>query len=94
MGKKIDKDTLAVERTNYASKILNVHIVCDLDACPKNPTNNFKFKNCLFGATSAVKNSDKEKYVYSGYGKAFDSAGSWIFGNGFDRNVVILGDFF
>ena len=29
-------------------------------------TNNFKFKNCLFGATNIVKNSDKEKYVYSG----------------------------
>ena len=48
----------------------------DLDASPKNPTNIFKFKNCLFGATSLVKNSDKEKYAYSGYGATFFSEGS------------------
>ena len=47
----------------------------DLDAWPKNPTNNFKFKTCLFRATNIVKNSDKEKYVYSGYAITFDSAG-------------------
>ena len=50
--------------------------VYDLDAWPENPTNNFKFKNCLFGVASLVKNSDKERYVYSGYGITFDSAGS------------------
>ena len=33
-------------------------------------------KNCLFGATNIVKNSDKEKFEYSGYGITFDSAGS------------------
>ena len=31
-----------------------------------NPTNNFKFKNCVFGATNIVKKSDKEKYIYNG----------------------------
>ena len=70
------------------TKILNVYIVYDLDARPKNRTNNFKFKNCLFGATSIVRNSDKEKYVYSEYGIIFDSAGSWSFGNDFAKNVV------
>ena len=34
----------------------------------RNPTNNSKFKNCLFGATNVVKNSNKWKYVYNGYG--------------------------
>ena len=48
------------------TKTVNFYIVYDLDDWPGNPTNNFKFKNCLFGATSAVKNSDKEKYVCSG----------------------------
>ena len=32
MGIKFDKDPLAVEQSNYASKIVNVHIVYDLDA--------------------------------------------------------------
>ena len=78
---KFDKDSLAVEQNNYLTKIVNVYIFYDLDAWPKNPTNNFKFKNCLFGATNIVKNSDKEKYVYSGYGITFDSGGSWSFDN-------------
>ena len=30
--------------------------------------------------TNIVKNNDKEKRVYSGYGKAFDGASSWNFG--------------
>ena len=59
MGVKFDKDPLAVEQNNYISKIVNVYIVFDLDAWPRNPTNDFKFKKCLFGATTVVKNSDK-----------------------------------
>ena len=35
--------------------------------------------------------NNKEKYVYSGYGITFDSAGSWSFGNDFARNVIIFG---
>ena len=76
VGIQFDKDPLAVEQNNYLTKIVNVYIVFDLDAWPGNPTNNFKFKNCLFGATNIVKNRDKENYVYSGYGITFDSAGS------------------
>ena len=59
MGVKFDKDPLAVEQNNYVSKIINVYIVFDLDAWPRNPSNDFKFKKCLFGATTVVKNSDK-----------------------------------
>ena len=55
MGMKFDRDALAVEQNNYASKIVDVYIVYDLDAWPRKPVNNFKFQNCLFGATSVVK---------------------------------------
>ena len=65
IGIKYDKDPLAIEQNNYLTKIVNVYIAYDLGAWPENPTNNFKFKSCLFGATNVVKNSDKEKYVYS-----------------------------
>ena len=41
--------------------------------------------------TGKVRNSDKEKYVYSGYGITFDSAGSWSFNNDAARNVIIFG---
>ena len=91
IGIKFEKDSLTVEQNNYSTKIVNVFIVYDLGSCSKNPTNNFKFKNCLSRATNIVKNSDKEKYVYCGYGITFDSAGSWSFDNEFARNVVIFG---
>ena len=65
--------------------------VCDLDDWPKNPLRNFTTKSCLFGVTSIVKNSDKEKYVYSGYGIAFERKGEWRFDNDTARNVVIFG---
>ena len=59
------------------NKIENVYVLYNLDVWPRNPTNNFKFQNCLFGPTSIVKNSDKEKYVYSGYGITYDSVDLW-----------------
>ena len=73
------------------SKIANVYFVYDVDAWPRNPTKNFKFKKNLFGATSIVKNSDKEKYVYSGYAINCENTGSWSFDNDTARNVIIFG---
>ena len=57
---KIDRDPMALEQNNSLSKVANVYIVYDLDAWVRNSTDNFKFKNCLFGATGIVKNSDKK----------------------------------
>ena len=55
MGIKFNKDSLAVEQNNYLTKIVNIYIVYKLAAWPRNLTNNFKFKNYLFGATYIVK---------------------------------------
>ena len=60
MRTKFDKDPLAVEQNIFTTKIVNVYIVYDLDAWPRKPTNNFKFKNSLFGATSIIKNVIKK----------------------------------
>ena len=38
-----------------------LNIVYDLDACPKVRLRNSTIKNFLFGTTSIVKNSGKEK---------------------------------
>ena len=45
----------------------------------------------MFGATSIVKNSDKEKWLDNGYRIAFDKKGTWRFGNDYARNVIIFG---
>ena len=81
MGMQSDKDPLAVELKNYLTKIVNLYIVYDLYAWPRNPTTNFKCKNCLFGTANIVKDSDKENYLFSGYGVTFDTEGSWSFDN-------------
>ena len=82
---KFDKDPLAAEQNNYLIKILNIYYVYDLDAWPRNPTNN---SNLRIKILKLVRNSNKEKYVYIGCGITFDSAGSWSFGNDFARNVI------
>ena len=91
MGIKFDKDPLVVEQNNYATKIENAYLVYDLDDWSKNPLDNFKLRSCLFGATNVVRNSDKEKWVYSGYGIAFDGSRSWNFDISYTRNVLIFG---
>ena len=70
------------------NKIVNVYIVYDLDTSPKRPRRNFALKSCFFGVTNIVKNSDKENYVYSGYGRAFDGKGEWSFDSDYARNVL------
>ena len=44
----------------------------------------------MLGATNIARNSDKEKYVYSGYTIAFDGKGEWSFDNDYTRNVIIF----
>ena len=61
MKTKFDKDHLAVEQSNYFTKVANVYIVYDLDNWPKISLRNLATKNCLFDATAIVKISNKEK---------------------------------
>ena len=71
-------------------KIVNIYIVYELGASSSNfsdPT----LKNCLFGAVTLTKNTDIEKYKYSGYGIGFDRRSSFSFlGGGFGQNVLIF----
>ena len=52
------------------------------------PKKSLTISNLKFGATGVVENSDIVKYVYSGYGITFDSAGSWSFDSDTARNVM------
>ena len=72
MRTKFDNDSLAVKQKNYLTKVVNVYIVYNLDNWPKIPLRNFALKNRLFCATTLVKHSDQEKWVYSGYEIVFD----------------------
>ena len=53
-----------------------------------NPT----LKNCLFDAVTLTKNTDVDKYKYSGYGTGFDRRSIFSFPtSGFGQNVLIFG---
>ena len=67
-------------------RIVNVYIVYELSASSSN-INDPAIKNCLFGAVTLTKNSDIDKYRYSGYGIGFDRRSSFSFpGGGFGQN--------
>ena len=66
--------------------ILNTYTVYEI-------TDNFSvnsyltLENCLFIAVKSTKNADIYKYGYSSYGIGFDRHGSFLVGNGVDKNV-------
>ena len=72
-------------------KIVNIYTVYELGATSSND-NDPTLKNCLFGAVALTKNSDIEKYGYSGYGIGFDRRSSFSFPiGGYGQNILIFG---
>ena len=71
-------------------KSVNIYFAYDL----KSTVNNFDptLQNCLFEAVKFTKNSDIDKYQYSGYGIRFDSKGTFTNpSDGTGVNVIIFG---
>ena len=89
---KFTRSCLKQSKISYThGKIVNIYIVYELGSCSSNdnvPT----LKNCLFGAVTFTKNSDIEKYGYSGYGIGFDRRSRFSFPRGgFGQNILIFG---
>ena len=40
--------------------------------------------------SATVKNNNKEKWVYSGYGIAFDGKGEWSLGDDYAKTIVFF----
>ena len=60
----------------HHGKVVNIYIAYELGASSSSnsdPT----LKNCLFGAVTLTKNTDIEKYRYSGYGIGYDRRSSF-----------------
>ena len=53
---QLDNSVLVAEQQNFATKIINAYIVCNLDNWPKIPFSNFKLKNFFFSVTNIIKN--------------------------------------
>ena len=71
-------------------KIVNIYIVYVISKT-YNISGYPILENCLFGAVSLTKNTDIDKYKYSGYGIGFDRHGEFSFDNGLGKNCIIFG---
>ena len=72
-------------------KIVNIYIAFELGASSSHD-NDPTLKNYLFGAVTLTKNTDIDRYGYSGDGIGFDRRSAFSFlGSGFGQNVIIFG---
>ena len=70
---------------------MDIYVVYELGAASSN-IDDLTLKNSLFGAVTLTKNTDIDKYGYSGYGIGFDRRSSFSFlGGGFGQNIIIFG---
>ena len=85
-------DCLKQDKFYYSSyNILNIHIVYDLTSTT-NYNSDFTLENFLFGAVKITKNTDVNKYKYSGYGIGFDGKGVFTHPIGsFGNNAITFG---
>ena len=70
-------------------KIVNIYIVYEVS----NHYNDVSYptiENCLFRSVKLTKNTDIDKYGYSGYGIGFDRKASFSIDNDIGRNVIIF----
>ena len=72
-------------------KVVNIFIVYELGASGSH-NNDPTPKNCFFGVVNLTKNTDIDKYGYSGYEIGFDRKSSFSFPSRvFGQNVLIFG---
>ena len=88
---KFDGSCLAQTKVTYTHKnIVNIYIVYLYCAATRNSYDT-KLINGLFGAVTLVKNSDIDKFGYTGYGTGFDRGTTFSFPSGeFGHDVLIF----
>ena len=88
---RFNGDLLRQNQVTYNhGPVVNIYIVYEIT--PDTKTSNITLENCLFGAIKLTKNSDIDKYKYSGYGIGFDSRGRFSHPSGENgTNVIIFG---
>ena len=89
---KFSRSCIKQDKATYNhGTIVNIYTVYEISK-NYNISSYPTLENFLFGAVSLTKHVDIDQYKYSGFGIGFDRKGEFSFGNGFGRNVIILGD--
>ena len=83
-------DLLKQDKVTYnRGPIVNIYFAYRLTPGVNN--SGVTLENCLFGAVKLSKNTDIDKYKYSGYGNGFDSRGTFLHPSGeFGKNFIIF----
>ena len=71
-------------------KTVNIYIVYEISNYFNN-SNYPTIENCFVGSVMLTKNTDINKYGYSGYGIGFDRKGLFAIGNEIGKTVIIFG---
>ena len=89
---KFEGICLVQTKVTYTHKdIVNIYFVYEIGATTRN-SYDLKLINGLFGAVTHVKNSDINKFGYTGYGIWFERGTTFSFSSvGFSHNVLIFG---
>ena len=73
-------------------KVISLYISYTLGSQLRNLNTDFTLGNCLFGSVKLTKNTDLDKYQYTGHGIGFDSHSEFLFTDGScGKNVIIFG---
>ena len=79
------------EAKSKYQKIINIYIAYDFQS-NLNYNPDFTLENCLFGEVKITKNTDVDKYKYSGYGIGFDGNRVFTHPTGsFGNNAIMFG---
>ena len=70
-------------------KTVNIYIVYEITS-NVNDSNYRTIENCLFGSIKLTKNTDINRYGYSGYDIGFDRKASFSIGNDIGKNEIIF----
>ena len=74
-----DVRCLIKNNISIPKKVINLYTFYTVDPQLRNLNTDFTLGNCLFGSVKLTKNTDRDKYNYSGYGTGFDSCSFRIF---------------
>ena len=58
--------------THTRDTIVNIYIVYEINKKDNTTSSDPTLENCFFDAVTLTKNTDIDKYMYSGYGIGFD----------------------
>ena len=89
----INFNGLSLIKSNISipKKVINLYISHARNLQLRNLNTDFTLGNCLFGSARLTKNSDLDKYKYTGYSIGFDSLSEFLFTDGsFGKNVIIF----